>query len=345
MPLESLQAAYTGVQSLCKDASRASTSGCDAMKNSFLGGMREGQSWGLRKWLSKNGGALVICNDLELILGAIRKLDKSLPTTKRMAEIIRPRAKQAFDRLKADVPKAYQAHSSAHPYLPFFHRLEGVLKGLATFDPEDDDVVCLDDESDEEKNSIANADPISSTRADTSNRKRPPAMVDVPKERGDRDNRHTKKPKLEGGQDLFSNESHHVIRHALHQEAERRETRANAVVEIKPVTVTEVDVINLMNSSDEEEEGKIVNSNNGKKGTTVGKEIQALFAADSSSAEPNTNKLPEQEKKGWRCHQCTFWNSAETSNCPMCGDDEDDAAFDDDSVLKALIGDSLDKWT
>ena len=119
MPLESLQAAYTGVQSLCKDASRASTSGCDAMKNSFLGGMREGQSWGLRKWLSKNGGALVICNDLELILGAIRKLDKSLPTTKRMAEIIRPRAKQAFDRLKADVPKAYQAHSSAHPYCPF----------------------------------------------------------------------------------------------------------------------------------------------------------------------------------------------------------------------------------
>lgn len=66
-------------------------------------------------------------------MGALRKLDKSAASTIRMAEIIRPRAQLVFDRLKADVPKAYQEHSSAHPYLPFFHRLEGVLKGLATF--------------------------------------------------------------------------------------------------------------------------------------------------------------------------------------------------------------------
>jgi len=44
------------------------------------------------------------------------------------------------------VPSAYQEISSAHPYLPFFHRLESALKSLANFDPDDDDVVIIDDE-------------------------------------------------------------------------------------------------------------------------------------------------------------------------------------------------------
>ena len=49
-------------------------------------------------------------------------------------------------RLRDDIPKAYQEVSTAHPYLPFFHRVESILQGLSWFDPEDDDVICLDDD-------------------------------------------------------------------------------------------------------------------------------------------------------------------------------------------------------
>eukprot|EP00550_Attheya_septentrionalis_P011912 CAMPEP_0198302624 /NCGR_PEP_ID=MMETSP1449-20131203/55954_1 /TAXON_ID=420275 /ORGANISM="Attheya septentrionalis, Strain CCMP2084" /LENGTH=85 /DNA_ID=CAMNT_0044005041 /DNA_START=14 /DNA_END=268 /DNA_ORIENTATION=- len=59
-------------------------------------------------------------------------------------------AKQASNRLKNDVPQAYQEVSSAHPYLPFFHRLESCLSRLSNFDPEDDDVICIDDEDDDD---------------------------------------------------------------------------------------------------------------------------------------------------------------------------------------------------
>ena len=60
-------------------------------------------------------------------------------------------AKQALGRLKSDVPPSYQEVSTAHPYLPFFHRLESALKGMANFDPEDDDVICIDDDDEIEE--------------------------------------------------------------------------------------------------------------------------------------------------------------------------------------------------
>jgi len=150
MPRENLRDACDGIQALLVEAKKVERTGCEAMKNAFLGGMRDGESWGLRRWLSKNGGALQICNDLELILESMRQLPKATVTTKLLAERIGPKAKIAYDQLKDEVPNAYQEVSSAHPYLPFFHRLESALKGLHEFDPDDDGVICLDDDSSDE---------------------------------------------------------------------------------------------------------------------------------------------------------------------------------------------------
>lgn len=151
MPAGHLNTAVNQLKSLLDDTEKGCYSGnVDSMKNSFLGGMRDGESWGLRKWLSKNGGALQICNDLELILGAFRQLEKGEETTIKLAERCCPKAKEAYKQLKQEVPGAYQEVSSAHPYLPFFHRLESALKGLMTFDPNKDDVIELDDSDEEE---------------------------------------------------------------------------------------------------------------------------------------------------------------------------------------------------
>ena len=69
-----------------------------------------------------------------------------------MGKKVRNIASYTLKRLRDDIPKAYQEVSSAHPYLPFFHRLEAALQGLTWFDPEDDDVICLDeDEAEVEK--------------------------------------------------------------------------------------------------------------------------------------------------------------------------------------------------
>ncbi len=151
MPMKELRESYKGLESLLVDVKKMESAGKhEAMKNSFLGGMRDGESWGLRKWLSKNGGALHICNDIELIWYGLRdQKDDSMVVE--LAKILRPISKQSFDRLKSDVPKAYQEVSSAHPYLPFFHRVESAVKGLSEFDPEDDEVICLDDSDDEEE--------------------------------------------------------------------------------------------------------------------------------------------------------------------------------------------------
>lgn len=155
IPEKELNEAIAGLQCLVQDAKNAQREAkgsekLERMKNAFLGGMRDGESWGLRKWLSKNGGALHICNDIELIWGGLRVLDKSDEKVIEIAKRIRPIMKNTLMRLKNDVPKAYQEISSAHPYLPFFHRLESALKGLSEFDPEDDDVICLDDSDDED---------------------------------------------------------------------------------------------------------------------------------------------------------------------------------------------------
>lgn len=148
---QDLDAAVEELQTLCANARGVERQGCEVVKNTFLGGMKDGESWGLRKWLSKHGGALLICNDSECILLSCQKLDRSLDSTRKLGERLRPIAKKTLTRLKTEVPSSYQEHSTAHPYLPFFHRLEAALKGMSNFDPEDDDVICIDDDDEVEE--------------------------------------------------------------------------------------------------------------------------------------------------------------------------------------------------
>jgi len=154
-----LQAAYEGLQKLRQDAQSSERQGCEAVKSSFLGGMKDGESWGLRKWLSKHGDALAVCTDLECILNSCQKLDRGATNTKKLSDLLRPVAKQVLDRLKSDIPSSYQQHSTAHPYLPFFHRLEAALRSMSNFDPTDDGVICIDD-SDDEDDVVAFVQPV-----------------------------------------------------------------------------------------------------------------------------------------------------------------------------------------
>jgi hypothetical protein len=157
MPHNYLSTATEEVTKLCGDSKQVERGGPEHMKSTFLGGMREGQSWGLRRWLSKNGAALQACNQLETILTALQTLDESSEFCIALATKIRRLTSGTRDRLLEDIPKAYQEFSSAHPFLPFFHRLDAALKGLAEFDPEDDDVIMMDDDEIEEMKAKAKA--------------------------------------------------------------------------------------------------------------------------------------------------------------------------------------------
>lgn len=150
MEKAALDQAVLALEKLKTEAKASCDSSCEAVKNTFLGGMKEGESWGLRKWLSRHGNALAVCTDLECILRACKTLDKSLDSTKNLAKLLRPLAGQTLARLKSDVPVSYQEHSSAHPYLPFFHRLESALREVSQFDPDDDGIICLDDSDDDD---------------------------------------------------------------------------------------------------------------------------------------------------------------------------------------------------
>jgi len=156
---DALSEAMQGLLKLSMEAKKAERHGLEAIKNQFLGGMKDGESWGLRKWLSRNGNALRICTDLECIAQACRALDQKAETTRKFAELLRPLAQQALDRLKADIPQSYQEHSSAHPYLPFFHRLESALRTMSSYDPEDEGIVVIDDSDDDDDGAPAPAPP------------------------------------------------------------------------------------------------------------------------------------------------------------------------------------------
>jgi len=147
---ENMNTAYKELQTLVSNAKGVESQGCEVVKNTFLGGMKDGESWGLRKWLSKQGGALHICNDTECLSTSCQKLDRELESTQKLAERLRPLASASLEKLKSDIPSSYQEQSSAHPYLPFFHRLECALRGMANFDPEDDDVICIIDDDEVE---------------------------------------------------------------------------------------------------------------------------------------------------------------------------------------------------
>jgi len=167
---DNISAAVKELQTLCANAKEVESQGCEVVKNTFLGGMKDGESWGLRKWLSKQGGALHICNDTECLSTSCQKLDRELDSTRKLAERLRPLAASALKKLKSEIPSSYQEQSSAHPYLPFFHRLECALRGMANFDPEDDDVICIID--DDEVEELKAKSKASSTAPQSSNNKR-----------------------------------------------------------------------------------------------------------------------------------------------------------------------------
>ena len=193
MAANHLRDAFDELQNLSAQARNAERQDCEAMKNIFLGGMKDGESWGLRKWLSKYGGALQICTDLELILSACQKLDKEADSTKKLAGLMRPMAKKALEKLKSGVPQSYQEVSTAHPYLPFFHRLEAALRSMSNFDPEDDDVICLDDSDDDSVHEV-DPPPKKKAAAGSASASKPVAMKRQHSSQGsaDRSDRHAK---------------------------------------------------------------------------------------------------------------------------------------------------------
>lgn len=172
MSKENLTVAYKEIEKLVANAKAVENQGCEVVKNTFLGGMKDGESWGLRKWLSKQGGALHICNDTECLSTSCQKLEREAESTCKLAARLRPLADAALKKLKSEIPASYQEQSSAHPYLPFFHRLECALRGMANFDPEDDDVICImdDDEVEELKAKASSAPPPSSKRKRSRNK-------------------------------------------------------------------------------------------------------------------------------------------------------------------------------
>ncbi|GAX17833.1 hypothetical protein FisN_18Hh033 [Fistulifera solaris] len=145
-----LQEAVRELQTLVNDARNCIRQGSEAVKNTFLGGMKDGESWGLRKWLSRHGNALRICTDLECLLAACKQLDRACTKTQQLARLLRPMAQRTLEQLKREIPASYQEVSAAHPYLPFFHRLEAALRNMSQFDPEEEAVICIDDDSDDD---------------------------------------------------------------------------------------------------------------------------------------------------------------------------------------------------
>jgi hypothetical protein len=172
-----LTEAYNGLLQLRSEAANAQTQGSEAVKSNFLGGMKDGESWGLRKWLSRHGGALHVCTDVECIVSVCRKLDDQI--LQRMSQILRPAGKTVLHKLQTEIPTSYQAHSTAHPYLPYFHRLEAALRNLSTLG-EANDIICLDDDDDDDDSDDVQLIVPHKKTAPTSSHKPPPAIVRKP---------------------------------------------------------------------------------------------------------------------------------------------------------------------
>ena len=330
MEKEHLRQAKVAMEELVRSANADIPQGCDQVKNTFLGGMRENESWGLRKWLSKHGGAGSICNDLEEVIRHVKSLKKEDETTIRLARMLRPIAKQAHERLKKDVPQAYQEQSTAHPYLPFFHRLEACLKQMSTYDPEDDDVILLDDSSDEEdpikvvskspakvaSNSVGGAKqqrapPIK--KRHSVKQKPLPLKRASPKRKSDNDI----STDDSDGASKFDNETNKRSRSTANDDNNIKEKEEEK--QKSPGKRKEVEVICLDDSSDEEDENDTTTPATTAAATkqqTIDDSAQIIAAAALES----TSTAAEM---AWRCDQCTFLNEAFSSKCIMCNDDDD----------------------
>jgi hypothetical protein len=148
------------------------------MKQLFIGGMAGGHSSGLYAWVSDLGHARSICCDLECILQAsCKQLDPSLDTTRKLAVILRSMATSTLGHLMKHVPNHYHLHSSTaaasshnkHPPPPYCHRLESALRGMSTFDPTDDDIVCVGNPNNKTSHAAAVTAPAEGASVSSSN--------------------------------------------------------------------------------------------------------------------------------------------------------------------------------
>lgn len=126
-------------------AKKSHSENCLEMRSAFMGRMCGG-STGLYKWLSEIGNACSICCELECILQAASKLDRSLDTTRKLAGVLRDMAKQTLGDVTGHEPakKHHKQLSNSQRPLPFFRRLEAALGAMASFNPADDEIEFID---------------------------------------------------------------------------------------------------------------------------------------------------------------------------------------------------------
>ncbi|KAL9180693.1 hypothetical protein ACHAXT_011146 [Thalassiosira profunda] len=328
MAREHLTPAKQNLEQLVRESQACIPQGCEHVKNAFLGGMRENESWGLRKWLSKNGGAGSICNDLEEVMRHVKALDKELDTTKRLMSMLRPIAGQAHDRLKKDVPAAYQEQSTAHPYLPFFHRLESCLKQMATYDPEEDDVICLADSSDEE-------DDVKFFGGGDEEKKKPVAP-----------------PKAKAEPEIICLDSS--------SDEEDENDKAVAKAERKPAANTPAVTTKTEEKTKETPQTRrsgslsplppaspLLTEEYEFGQSALHKQLQLATAAaaakekETSAASGNaTTTTAGEGGSQWRCQQCTFLNEAFAAKCQMCNDSDSDNGGNKSDDLANFLGGS-----
>lgn len=317
MERAALQEAVQGLHKLKSDSQQSVNQGCEAVKNSFLGGMKEGESWGLRKWLSKNGNALRVCTDLECILKACKELDKTKDTTKKLAALLRPLAKQTLDKLKKDVPASYQERSTAHPYLPFFHRLEGALRNMSQFDPEDDGIICLDDSDDDDEPVIVVAPPPK--RKPAARKRKAPAVthtIDIAAP--------PQKRMFEGnpGTETFTQQKEDAAPVAAATAAPAPPSPANSPSPTPLFTEGALTFADDGSSSGESDEDSVIQI------------VAQAVARDSNTA--------LDDGTGWTCTNCSAHNpSADIDACQGCGE----PSYNTDLVgtlFSPTFGDDLD---
>jgi hypothetical protein len=335
MARDCLRVAGASLESLVRDAAAAMPQGCDHVKNAFLGGMRENESWGLRKWLSMHGGAGSICNDIEEIMRHVKALPKGDDTTRRLAEMLRPIARQAHDRLKKDVPTAYQERSSAHPYLPFFHRLEACLKQMATYDPEEDDVICLADSSDDEETiKVVSSSPVKShfipPVAANMTQSSPVKKRDVIKRKCTEDintalftkwaESYTAGESVAGDDSLKRSRLDSVDEYADQYFGKTSESNdyddIDSSEKKKTKSPTKESEIICLDDTDDDDEGDMP--------ATVKHPNERLVSHSPPPKKIQDTSIPIAAAAGvqWRCIHCTFLNEAVSMKCAMCNDDD-----------------------
>ena len=344
MARDCLRMAGASLESLVRDAAAAMPQGCDHVKNAFLGGMRENESWGLRKWLSMHGGAGSICNDIEEVMRHVKVLPKGDVTTRRLAEMLRPIARQAHDRLKKDVPTAYQERSSAHPYLPFFHRLEACLKQMATYDPEEDDVICLADSSDDDEaiKVVSSSSPVKShsippVAANTA-QSSPVKNRDVMKRKCTEDINtafvtkwadsytargegvdlednigNTKRSRLDSADEYADQYFGKTFESNDDDSTEKAEKKTKSPLK-------EPEIICLDDSDDDDDEGGIATATH--KNERMVSHSPPPKKINDMPITPTTTTAAAAAATQWRCIQCTFLNESVSMKCVMCNDDD-----------------------